>query len=437
MRFGWRRLRQRPFVSGVLSGIVLIFALRLFINETPVADWIVAPLLADDTAGSADAIVVAGAGVTGECIPNHTGTRRVLRAAKLWREQRAPFLVIPGASEPGRCPVAVAMAQMAQEIGVPASHLRVETSSRSTWENAAFLAPALRGWGVRRILLVTDRLHMRRAASAFEAQGFAVERSSVPIYEGHPDNVSMLRAGVREFAAFAYYWIRGWTTVARDGRHRPTQARSAMPEFAGRNSGSVVVLGASYAQGWKLTDVGGIPVINKGIAGQQSFELLERFDRDVAAAQPRAVLIWGFINDIFRAPVGNLPAALARVRSSYEQMVARAKQQGITPILGTEVTARPRAGLMDTFAGWAAALRGKEAYQDVINHDVLATNQWLAQFAEHEGLLLLDFQSVLSEPGGRRRKPFAQADGSHISEAGYDMLTAYSRPILEEYFRAR
>ena len=199
--------------------------------------------------------------------------------------------------------------------------------------------------------------------------------------------------------------------------------------------GPVVLLGASYAKGWHPV-IPGVTLINKGVEGQQTFELLARFEQDVVAASPRAVIIWGFINDIFRAPQGQIDAALTRAREAIVSMVGRARAEGIEPILATEVTARPRDNTWsDTFSGWIGWLRGKEAYQDGINRHVMAMNTWLRDYAAREGLLVLDLQSAVSEPEtARRRKPFATPDGSHISEAGYEALSAYAVPILQAHF---
>jgi lysophospholipase L1-like esterase len=332
------------------------------------------------------------------------------------------------------------MASLAQELGVPADRVRVEVTSTSTWENAVVSAPLLRGWGMTRVLLVTDRLHMRRAAAVFARAGLVVEPVSVPIYEGHEDNVSMLLAGLREFAALAVYRARG-----RLGEPGAVQAAAGQPAFEttmrmiSNPTGPIVLLGASYAQGWPLEQVAGVRVINRGEEGQQSFELAERFDRDVVSASPRAVVLWGFINDIFRAPPGGeMDQVLSVIRDSYTRMIAMARQHGIEPVLATEVTARPRAmSVMDTLAGWAGALRGKEAYQDGVNRHVMAVNQWIVSLGAREDLLVLDFQSVLSEPGGRRHRPFAQPDGSHITTAGYRALTTYATPLLEEHLVGR
>jgi uncharacterized SAM-binding protein YcdF (DUF218 family)/lysophospholipase L1-like esterase len=423
-------------MTGAIAGAVMVFATACVINESPIADMIVAPLLLPDSVafGSADAVVVLGASVVGDCVPSSNAMRRAILGIRQWREQpRAVLIFAGGTGEP--CTVAEAMARFARDFGVPADRVRVETASTNTHENAEFTSALLRQWGLSRVVLVTDRLHMRRAAAAFTRSGFALSWKSVPIYEGHDDNVAMLAAGLREYAALASYRMRGWI-----GAWDPvveamsTTTGSNRPAAPAPSTGPVVILGASYAASWPLTEIGGVPVVNKGVAGQQSFELLERFDRDVVASRPRAVVLWGFINDIFRAPADGVDASIDRIKTSYTEMIARARSQGIEPILATEVTIRPRAeGVMDTLAEWAAGVLGRAAYQDHVNRQVLAVNEWLIETAARERLLVLHFQQLLAAPGGRRRPSFAQSDGSHISPAGYDMLTSYAMPVLKEF----
>ncbi len=203
---------------GVVVGAAVVLLGRVAINESTIPDRLLAPMLLDDSSARGDAIVVLGAGVVGHCVPNLNGMRRVLLGVKLLRGGRAPLLVITGGTGDGNCPVADAMAQLARDFGVPSDRLLLERQSRNTHENGSLTAPMLRERRVSRILLVTDRLHMRRAAGVFERLGFAVEPVSVPIYEGHVDNVSMLSGGIREAAALTYYRLRGWRRVAGERR---------------------------------------------------------------------------------------------------------------------------------------------------------------------------------------------------------------------------
>jgi uncharacterized SAM-binding protein YcdF (DUF218 family)/lysophospholipase L1-like esterase len=441
--------RRFGFRSGVLFALACVFGVRACINNTDIPDRIVSPLLATDTPGQFDAIVVLGAGVVGPCLPNDHAVRRTLLGVRLWREGRGPVLVFTGGRPRGHpCAIGDIMADLARELGVPGDRIVVEAKSRNTHENASFSAPVLRGLGARRLLLVTDRMHMKRATGAFEHEGFSTGRAAVPVYLGHPDNVSMLSAGVREFFAYRFYVHKGWITPAASapGRSAVVAAiglppvmmapdSSAVPPGAPVHpapSGKVVILGASYAAGW-MPAIPGVQVVNKGITGQQTFELRDRFDRDVVAEKPRAVIIWGFINDVFRADRAKVGESLQRARTSIEAMVAAARANGIEPILATEVTMGPRLEWSEWFAGWVGWAMGKSSYQDYVNGHVLATNQWLRDYAAREHLLLLDLQPVVSDANNLRQKAYSKVDGSHLTPAGYEALSRYAVPILSKH----
>ena len=63
-------------------------------------------------------------------------------------------------------------AALRDDFGVPVKW--VEGKSRNTAENAAFSAAVLRPESVRRVLLVTDAMHMPRSRTAFQRAGFDV-----------------------------------------------------------------------------------------------------------------------------------------------------------------------------------------------------------------------------------------------------------------------
>jgi lysophospholipase L1-like esterase len=320
---------------------------------------------------------------------------------------------------------------VAGELGVPDPKIYLERHSRSTRENAEQAAAVLRELNARTIVLVTDRLHMRRAAGSFRQVGFEVVPAGVPIYEGHTDNVDMLAMGLREFAALGYYALRGWMSATPTGGSQAPRAASARPATVAPSEGPLLILGASYAGNWRLDSAGGVPVINAGVAGQRTFQFLERFDRDVVARRPRAVLIWGFINDYFSAD--DLAQAGETIQANYRAMIDKARAAGIEPILATEITTVPGDGWLDLVRGMIGRVRGRQSYQERINARVMATNAWLQEVAQQEGLLLLDFQRALADPSGRRRRQFATED-NHVPPAGYDALTRYVRPILARHF---
>lgn len=435
-----RHSKRRTFIAGALCTLAVLFAVRFAINETTVPDRLVSPLFVADTPGSADAIVVLGASVVGNCVPNLNGVWRVMLGVRLWREGRAPVVVMTGGTgEP--CPVAIAMARFARQMGVPESSIIVEATSRSTKENADRSAPLLDEIGARRVLLVTDRQHMRRSEAVFAHLGFAVERASVPVYQGHVDNMSLLSASIRETAALAYYGVRGWLSPSPErAAIAPADAEGTLTGGSVQQTdirypdGPIVVLGASYARGWTPAAIGRHRLINKGAGGQQSFEMLERFERDVVAENPRAVILWGFINDIFRGSPEEIEQTAARTRESFTKMVELARANGIEPILATEVTMGSSGSWSETFRSWVNWVRGKESYQAYVNRHVMDINRWLADFASREGLLLVDLHGALADEEGRRKPEFTLEDGSHLTEAAYGALTTHALPVLEKHF---
>ena len=121
----------------------------------------------------ADAIVVLGARLRPDGSPSGAIRRRVELGVRLYQERTAPLLLMSGG---GRGPTAEAdvMARLAEAAGVPPAALVIEAASRNTVENASFCARLLRDRRLRRIVLVSDRVHLPRAAMLFRLAGLRV-----------------------------------------------------------------------------------------------------------------------------------------------------------------------------------------------------------------------------------------------------------------------
>ena len=195
-----------------------------------------------------------------------------------------------------------------------------------------------------------------------------------------------------------------------------------------------VLIGASYAASWQTESLAGQPLINKGIGGNESGEMLDRFADDVVALQPRAVVIWGFINDIFRSSPSELEATKLRIRENIAAMVQLARSSGIEVIVATEVTVREPAGFTNWLAGLVGRAMGKTSYRQYINEHVMDVNQWLRDFAEKEQLLVLDFERALADDDHRRKAKYTQDDGSHLTAAAYSEITKYAESRLAPTF---
>jgi lysophospholipase L1-like esterase len=192
---------------------------------------------------------------------------------------------------------------------------------------------------------------------------------------------------------------------------------------------NLVIVGASYAADWKQPDLPGHVVVNRGVGGEETQAVLARFDRDVLALKPGAVIIWGHINNIHRAPPGGVQAAKDRAIANTREMVSRARAQGITVMLATEVTLSEAQGFGNWVARTIGSIRGKKSYAETINGHVRDVNSALRVLAREQGLRMLDFEKALDD-GGFRSPDYTREDGSHISAAGYARLTAYTREAL-------
>ena len=108
----------------------------------------------------------------------------------------------------------------------------------------------------------------------------------------------------------------GTARTARRARNQPRHQERRQPHGA---AAPIVLLGASFAAGWQLPPIAGHQVINRGVGGQETPQLLARFDHDVIAAKPRAVILWGYVNNIFNAPPGQADQAAARARDDFSR----------------------------------------------------------------------------------------------------------------------
>lgn len=114
-----------------------------------------------------DAIVVLG------CASAARLERRTARAIELYRAGTAPLLLLSGGGRGAEAEAAI-MRRLALRAAVPEAALVVEPNSRNTWENARESARLLRRRGLRRVLLVSDRAHLPRAALLFRLAGLEI-----------------------------------------------------------------------------------------------------------------------------------------------------------------------------------------------------------------------------------------------------------------------
>lgn len=178
-------LRRRWPRCGLAVSIAALLVLTL-LSTYPGAMFVVRPLekmnqpfnIAD--VGGVQAIVVLGGGrissapeFNGHDLPSAIALQRLHYAAFLQRQTGLPILVSGGQPDGSVASEAAIMARvLRQDFMVPVQWL--ESQSNNTAENARYSATLLQQVGIKRILLVTDALHMQRAKTAFQKAGLTV-----------------------------------------------------------------------------------------------------------------------------------------------------------------------------------------------------------------------------------------------------------------------
>jgi lysophospholipase L1-like esterase len=196
--------------------------------------------------------------------------------------------------------------------------------------------------------------------------------------------------------------------------------------------GCMVIFGASYAKSWDVQTLGDFRIVNRGVGGDETSGMLSRFQNDVVETRPNVVLIWGFINDVFRAPRANVQEKLGKTRKNFAELIRLSRDAGIVPVLATETTVRNEKSIISDAKQLVGRTLGRRGYHDYVNDHVRQVNDWLRDFSTRENVALLDFESVLSNQSGYRVRKYATDDGSHISSDGYAALTAYVNATLAD-----
>jgi lysophospholipase L1-like esterase len=224
---------------------------------------------------------------------------------------------------------------------------------------------------------------------------------------------------------FAAHILLGLTTSV-------VHASGAIVPVAGSGErATMIITGASYAASWGTPPLPGRLVINRGVGGQQTAQMRDRFEQDVVAAKPQQVLIWGHINNVTQSNIAFAPPERAAeikraAEDDYRAMVGQARRAGIAVILATEIPLAEPAGLLNEIRALVGRMLGRQSYAEKVNAHVRDLNAFVRELGAREKLRVLDFEKVLAPDGGARRPAYATDDLSHVTPAGYEALTRYA-----------
>ncbi|HTL38966.1 MAG TPA: YdcF family protein [Kofleriaceae bacterium] len=155
-----------------------------------------------------DAIVVLGAPLARDGSLTQVLAERVAATVALYRAGGAPIVVASGGTTHGAPRAeADALAEALRDAGV--SDVIVERDSKTTVENARFTAEMLAARGARRVWLVTQPFHGKRAALLFRRAGLEPVIWHIDDSVQYRDRRRALRWLVREWASWGVLLLRG------------------------------------------------------------------------------------------------------------------------------------------------------------------------------------------------------------------------------------
>ena len=187
---------------------------------------------------TADAIVVLSGSTKSVAYPrtlpdlNEHGDR-VIYAAQLYKEEKAPLILLSG----GRIqwygdekPESQDMAKILELMGVPQSAILQEGKSVNTHENAIFTQSILEEQNIQKILLVTSAFHMPRSLKIFQHLGIDAIPAPTDFYISQQElqevdhsiqstilsfipntrNLDKTTMVLKEYLGTIIYWLRGW-----------------------------------------------------------------------------------------------------------------------------------------------------------------------------------------------------------------------------------
>jgi lysophospholipase L1-like esterase len=190
----------------------------------------------------------------------------------------------------------------------------------------------------------------------------------------------------------------------------PALARYRAANASRTETPELIMIGDSITEIWQVADPGLFSgtVLNRGISGQTSAQILLRFYPDVVDLQPRRVHILCGTNDVAGNSGPNTPDDYKR---NIRTLVDLAQANGVEVLLGS-VT--PAATIF-----WSADAQPL--------HYIPLLNAWLRRLAAERELRFIDYYAALADDAGALRDEYS-SDGVHVTRAGYRVM----RALLDE-----
>ena len=191
-----------------------------------------------------------------------------------------------------------------------------------------------------------------------------------------------------------------------------------MPKTQTADPQKIVLMGDSITSSW----TGYSPeffsnnsyLINKGVSGETTPEMLNRFDADVLSLAPEAVIILAGINDIAQN-TGYI--SISETFNNIALMVDLAKKNNIKPVLCSVLPANELT--------WRPEIKPAEL--------VIELNQKLSAYCEKNNLVYIDYFSSMVG-GSKELRSELTYDGIHPDKKGYIIMEQILLETISKIF---
>ena len=182
-------------------------------------------------------------------------------------------------------------------------------------------------------------------------------------------------------------------------------------------SKNTILMGDSITEFWKdinLTFFKEHSILNRGISGQTSSQMLLRFGQDVIDLKPKMVVILAGINDIAE----NLgPISIDAIFENVRSMVELAKENKIEVVLCSVLPAN--------HFYWNPKIKPVDK--------ILELNSLIENYSDVQKITYIDYYSAMVDNENGLPKKYAD-DGVHPNLAGYQkMETLFLEKIPSEF----
>ena len=178
--------------------------------------------------------------------------------------------------------------------------------------------------------------------------------------------------------------------------------------FAEKNNQKIIFIGNSITEMWTKKSFffkSNTSFINKGISGQTTSEILNRFQNDVINKKPNTVIILAGINDIAE---NNGPIKIENIAKNIFKMVELAKKEKINTIICSVLPANKIL--------WNKSIRP--------SFKIIKLNMILKQFCKNNKIEYVDYYSEMVDWKGGLKTPLytSKWDLVHPNEKGYEKM---------------